>query len=253
MKNRLNNGKISGGWRLGLVVITSFAMILTASGFSAAMDQPGTQSDPVLLLAQNTTDKKSDEEVSKEGKEAIFYKVLDDAMYKMSAELESISKEEGLTEEEKKRKALRFTYLVRYGPEKKDSFWIIDNQGKMLMDPYLPDLIGKDLFLYVNPDGQQVFKEMLDLVRKNGEGYLEFLWPKYDSEKLVKKIAYVRTAPFSVVGTGLYADELDALTDWYSAQTATSPVLGVQLSQTPFIPPVTPVLGEEEEASPIGQ
>ncbi len=107
---------------------------------------------------------------------------LQDAINKAFSVLESIEKEKGIGSEDKVQKFVELLKVVRYGPEKKDYFQIFDMQGRLVMDPYRPDYIGKDFSNFKDRNGTQFFVEMLKIIRKTGQGFIEHLWPLYDLE-----------------------------------------------------------------------
>ena len=134
------------------------------------------------------------------------------AMDQVFSVIESIEKDESLSLEEKKQKVLKFIKVVRYGPEQKDYFWLNDIQAKMIMDPYLPDLVGKDLMSFEDPSGKKVFVEILKVIREKGEGYVQYLWQRYEGKLPVPKVSLVRLyKPWDwIVGTGIYLDTIEA-------------------------------------------
>ena len=93
----------------------------------------------------------------------------------------------------------------------KGYFWINDLQPAMVMHPKQPDLEGRSLADYADPDGKRLFVEAVDLCRARGEGVLAYRWPKPGGSEPVRKYSYVRLfAPWGwVVGTGVYADTLE--------------------------------------------
>ena len=100
---------------------------------------------------------------------------------------------------------------IRYGKEFKDYFWIIDEQPKMIMHPYRPDLTGKDLNDYKDPEGKLLFVESVELVREREEGFIDYRWQwKDDSTRIVPKLSYVKAFPRWnwVVGTGIYLEDV---------------------------------------------
>ncbi len=100
---------------------------------------------------------------------------------------------------------------IRYGDELKDYFWIIDKQPVMIMHPYRPELIGKDLNHYKDPDGKLVFVESVAVVSKKGEGFIDYMWQrKDDSTRIVPKLSYVKEVqPWGwIVGTGIYLEDV---------------------------------------------
>jgi PAS domain S-box-containing protein len=100
---------------------------------------------------------------------------------------------------------------IRYGKENKDYFWIIDQQPRMIMHPYRPELIQTDLSNYEDPNGKKLFVEATSLVSQDGEGYIDYMWQwKDDSTRIVPKLSYVRG--FSswgwIIGTGIYLEDV---------------------------------------------
>lgn len=101
-------------------------------------------------------------------------------------------------------------------------FWINDHGlpiPKMIMHPTVPSLNGKilddpkfDCALGVN---KNLFVAMVDVCNKDGQGFVDYLWPKPTIEGLTEeqpKISYVKTfEPFNwIIGTGEYVDDVKA-------------------------------------------
>ena len=53
---------------------------------------------------------------------------------------------------------------------------------------------------------------MVDVVRRSGSGFVDYLWPKPGSDKPAPKLTFVTGfAPWSwIIGTGVYVDDLEA-------------------------------------------
>ena len=126
--------------------------------------------------------------------------------------INGIIKDDSLTEEQKKEKVMEFIRNYRYGPEKKDYFWINDLQGKMLMYPGLPDLEGKNVSNFRDAEGMQVFVEMVKTSLAKGQGALNYLWAENEGEAPEPKTAFVRLLKSWgwVIGTGLYLETIEA-------------------------------------------
>ena len=92
----------------------------------------------------------------------------------------------------------------------KEYFWINDTDVKLITHPFRPDLNGKDVSSIKDPDGNAVFVAFVDTVKKDGSGYLSYLWPKPGQEKPVEKVSFVTGfKPWGwVIGSGLYMDDL---------------------------------------------
>jgi predicted metal-dependent phosphoesterase TrpH len=77
---------------------------------------------------------------------------------------------------------------LRYGPEGKDYFWVQDMQPRMIMHPYRRDLNGQELLSFTDPRGVPIFVEFAELVRRDGEGYIDYVWQwKDDPQRLDPK------------------------------------------------------------------
>ncbi|MBK1622044.1 methyl-accepting chemotaxis protein [Afifella marina] len=114
--------------------------------------------------------------------------------------------------------AARRIGALRYGDN--DYFWIKDRNARMVMHPIKPELNGTDLTSITDPSGKHLFVEMLDLVAKEGRGFVRYEWPKPGSAEPQPKLSYVdKFAPWGwVIGTGVYIDDLRAQT-WATAKT----------------------------------
>ncbi|NOY13193.1 MAG: chemotaxis protein [Deltaproteobacteria bacterium] len=115
-----------------------------------------------------------------------------------------------LSRSEAQKLALTAVEKLRYG--KSGYFWINDLQPKMLMHPIKPALDGKDLSRISDPTGKKLFVEFVNVSRKQGGGFVNYLWPKPGFDEPVEKISYVkRLAAWDwIVGTGLYVDDVEA-------------------------------------------
>jgi methyl-accepting chemotaxis protein len=116
-----------------------------------------------------------------------------------------------LTREEAQQRALKRLKEIRYGQEGKDYFWVNDFGPKMVMHPVRPDLNGKDLSNFKDPQGKGFFVEFAKVCRDKGSGFVEYMWQsKNDKNRLVPKLSYVEAfAPWGwIVGTGVYINEV---------------------------------------------
>lgn len=51
-------------------------------------------------------------------------------------------------------------------------------QPAMVMHPIRPELNGKDLRENKDPDGKHLLVEFVSVVKADGAGYVDYLWPK---------------------------------------------------------------------------
>jgi methyl-accepting chemotaxis protein len=115
-----------------------------------------------------------------------------------------------LSREEAQQRALKRIKDMRYGSEGKDYFWVNDFGPKMVMHPFRPDLNGKDLSDFKDPQGKALFVEFAKVCRDKGAGFVEYLWRwKDDKNRIVPKLSYVQAfAPWGwIIGTGVYIND----------------------------------------------
>jgi len=118
-----------------------------------------------------------------------------------------------LSREEAQASAIESVRRLRYGPELKDYFWINDMHPRIVVHPYRPDLEGKDISDYIDPNGKRLFVEFVKTVKAHGAGYVDYEWQwKDDPDRIVPKISYVKGfAPWNwIIGTGIYVEDVRA-------------------------------------------
>jgi PAS domain S-box-containing protein/putative nucleotidyltransferase with HDIG domain len=118
-----------------------------------------------------------------------------------------------LTTSEAQQRAIQRIRNLRYGPEKKDYFWINDMVPRMIMHPYRTDLEGKDVSSFEDPNGKHLFNEFVKVVRQQGAGYVDYMWQwKDDPVKISQKMSYIKGfEPWGwIIGTGMYIDDVQA-------------------------------------------
>lgn len=101
---------------------------------------------------------------------------------------------------------------MRYGPQQKDYFWITDTIPVMVVHPYRPSLVGVNLKDYRDNQGKNFFVEIVEIVKENGDGFIDYKWQwKDDSLTVVPKLSYVKAyKPWGwIVGTGIYIDDVN--------------------------------------------
>ncbi len=112
---------------------------------------------------------------------------------------------------EAKEKAADLVAHLRYGKQGKDYFWINDLHPRMVMHPYKPQLNGKDLSGIKDPRGKRLFVEFVKVCKEKGEGFVDYYWPKYGTERPVPKLSYVKLFKKWnwIIGTGVYLDDIE--------------------------------------------
>lgn len=113
-----------------------------------------------------------------------------------------------MTHDEAQALAIKMVNDARYAG--KEYFWINDMDVRLITHPFKPELNGKDVSGVKDPDGNAVFVRFVEAVKKDGAGYLSYLWPKPGQDAPVEKVSYVAGfKPWGwVIGSGLYMDDL---------------------------------------------
>ncbi len=136
---------------------------------------------------------------------------LTNAAWSVLQKLDQIESEY-FTEEMAKAEAALIIGDMRYGPQQKDYFWITDTVPVMVVHPYRPSLVGANLTDYRDNQGKNFFVEIVEIVKENGDGFIDYKWQwKDDSLTVVPKLSYVKAyQPWGwIVGTGIYIDDVN--------------------------------------------
>ena len=135
---------------------------------------------------------------------------LDEAAYAVIERYYAEEQAGRLPEAEARRAALADIAAMRYGDG--EYFWVNDMTPTMVMHPIKPELDGKFVGDMKTPDGAPLFRDMVDLVKRDNGGFYTYKWPKPGFGEPVRKVSYLKGfAPWGwVVGTGIYLDDVDA-------------------------------------------
>lgn len=115
-----------------------------------------------------------------------------------------------LTRDQAQQQAIEAIRGLRYNQT--DYFWINDLRPVMIMHPANPKLIGQDLSAVKDPDGFEVFNQMVAVAKAKGAGMVNYRWPKPGATDPVEKTSYVSLfAPWGwIIGSGVYVDDVQA-------------------------------------------
>jgi len=138
-------------------------------------------------------------------------KHLVETAYSIADRYHRLEKEGKLTSEEARSSAAEDLRSLRY--EEKEYFWINAMDTKIVMHPIKPELEGKDMSGFADPQGKKIFVEFVETVKKQKAGFVRYLWPRPDSKEPAEKLSYVKGfEPWGwVIGTGIYIDDVNAV------------------------------------------
>jgi len=113
-----------------------------------------------------------------------------------------------MTTSEAQKAAMEQIRLLRYDGQ--DYYWINDLGPTMIMHPMQPKLDGQDLSKIKDPEGKELFNEMVKIAQREGAGLVDYMWAKPGEADPVPKISYVQLfKPWGwIIGSGIYVDDL---------------------------------------------
>jgi len=120
----------------------------------------------------------------------------------------ALAQQHTLTEDEAKKQALATLESMRYG---KDGYISVnDSQPVMLMHPFKKELVGKNMGQFTDPAGNHLFTDIVTAGKREGGGFVDYLWAKPGSDKPVAKTSYsLHFQPWDwYVVTGMYMDDV---------------------------------------------
>ena len=86
--------------------------------------------------------------------------------------------------------------------------WINDMDGIILMHPVKNKMVGSSSLENKDASGKRMFAEFIDVCKKKGSGWVDYMWPKPGSKMASLKVSYVKKAMCDgaevVVGCGIY-------------------------------------------------
>ena len=124
-----------------------------------------------------------------------------------------------LSTKDAQKMAMRTLEAATYGED--GYFWINDSAGKILIQPYMPNLVGLNMTNWADSTGKYIFKEFAREA-KNGGGWVSYTWPKQNTSTEYLKISYVAHYPAWdwLIGTGLYLDDMKSDIFWAVLRTS---------------------------------
>ena len=99
---------------------------------------------------------------------------------------------------------------VRWG--KNDYFFITTEAGINIMAGPLPQLVGKNMIDFKDPNGFYFVRALIAAAAQTDGGFVSYMFPRPGSSEPLPKMSYaLEVRPWNwVIGTGVYVDDLDA-------------------------------------------
>ena len=115
----------------------------------------------------------------------------------------------GMSEQQARTYVLEQLRNFKYGNN--DYIWVADYNGILISHPD-PRYQGQDTANIRHNNGTSEVHEVINRALKQGEGFYQYPWNRFDSQKPLEKISFVKNYPQwgFVIGSGVYLDDLDA-------------------------------------------
>jgi len=88
--------------------------------------------------------------------------------------------------------------------------FVADMNGITLVNAGFPDEDGKNRLDFKDANGKAFIRDIIEMLKKQDSGWIEYSWPKPGETKPSKKTAYVKKAKLGkdvvYVGAGMYLD-----------------------------------------------
>ena len=115
-----------------------------------------------------------------------------------------------MTQEQAQQGAMNAISGIRFGDN--GYFSMFDSQAKVLVHPMKPEFVGKTKMEYKDPNGVYLYRELIDIGKRQGAGYAYYSFAKPGTNQILPKMAYVSLyQPWDwLITTGVYIDDIDA-------------------------------------------
>ncbi|WP_025209938.1 methyl-accepting chemotaxis protein [Hippea sp. KM1] len=99
--------------------------------------------------------------------------------------------------------------LTRIRYDNGNYFFVLDQNGVMILDPPKPQLNGKSVYNVRDKKGNYLFQKMIQISKTRGSGFVKYWWKK-PGGGIAPKISYIDTIPKLnwIIGTGVYLDDV---------------------------------------------
>ena len=107
--------------------------------------------------------------------------------------------------------AIRAIKEMRFGENKANYFFVMDEDGMVYVHPQRPALEKKVQLALENPAGRKIVKEIIEKAKKKEQGFISYKWYKNGNrEEVGQKLTYISRIPEWkwIVGTGMFVDDI---------------------------------------------
>ncbi|TXI84997.1 MAG: methyl-accepting chemotaxis protein, partial [Cupriavidus sp.] len=133
-----------------------------------------------------------------------------DTAVSITAEYEGLARAGKLSGEEAQKQALDRLRAMRFGDD--GYFTLMRSDMVVLMHPIKPELNGKNMSEFKDPNGVYLFRDIAQIGKTAGKGFVAYLWPKPGADAPQPKLSYVynfKPWDWNFIG-GVYTDDIAA-------------------------------------------
>ena len=132
--------------------------------------------------------------------------------YKILSSYEELARKKLISRELAQQLAEKQIRSIRYGKNKKNYFYLLASNGKILVNPSIPEHEGTNKIDLTDPNGKFFVRDLIDtaISNKNG-GFVEYSWYHYDKKHNISpKVSFIKLFPpwNWIIGSGIYIDDM---------------------------------------------
>lgn len=126
----------------------------------------------------------------------------------LNSQLNAIKSNHTLSDEQQRRQAEQLVNATRY--DQSGYFFMFDLDGNMVSHPIKPKLNGQSMTLHSKDYISSAFRDFVNTAKRDGQGFVEYLWPKPGSNDQESKTSYIyRLNHWNwAIGTGIYLTDV---------------------------------------------
>ena len=100
-------------------------------------------------------------------------------------------------------------HVYSYGED--GYLFIVDTEGKVIMNPVKPELEGRNLWELEDPTGIKLVQDLISVAQRKHGGFTSYVWEKPSLGRDVEKISFAQRVPKWnwLVASGLYVDDIE--------------------------------------------
>ena len=144
--------------------------------------------------------------------EGLFSRTVDNALERLDLEEQALEKT-GLSAEVRQRILLDDLGRQRFGEADRGYYFVLEDSGRILLNPGFPDLVGSNVFQVISPDHVNLGTLLLGAAKAGSSTRVDYRWYLPSHYAVETKTTFVRRLPRLgwVLGSGFYSSSFDSM------------------------------------------